>query len=361
MSEQTGEKTEQPTPRRLEEALSKGQIARSAEVQTAFVLLGGLGALTFSGRETWDLLVAATTTSLAHLHDTPVSSDMLQGYAASGFLLAAKCAGPVVLATCLAGLLAGAIQNRFNTASEALTPNWNRLNPVEGFKRLFSVRMVAPTALSMVKLAVIIALTYSEVRSILEDPIFRTSVDVGRMAGFLAGASLTIFLRVGLALLVVAAADYGYQWWRTKQDMMMTKEELKEELKSSEGNPQVKAAQRRRKRSNRKARELADVPKADVVVTNPTHIAIALRYDRKTMRAPQIVAKGIRLNAQRIREIAQQHQVPIMENKPLARMLFKHGRVGGEIPAQLYAAVAEILAWVYRVNRYRYYAERNQA
>ena len=106
---------------------------------------------------------------------------------------------------------------------------------------------------------------------------------------------------------------------------------------------------------------LADVPTADVVVTNPTHLAIALRYDRKTMRAPRVVAKGIRLNAQRIREIAQQHQVPIIENKPLARMLFKHARVGGEVPASLYAAVAEVLAWVYRVNRYRYYAEQNQA
>jgi flagellar biosynthetic protein FlhB len=139
---------------------------------------------------------------------------------------------------------------------------------------------------------------------------------------------------------------------------MMTKQEVKEEAKNSEGNPQVKAARRRRRATN-KAKALAEVPKADIIVTNPTHIAVALRYDRKTMRAPKIVAKGIRLNAQKIREIAQKHQVPILENKPLARMLFKHGRVGGEVPAQLYAAVAEVLAWVYRINRYRYYAEQN--
>ena len=126
-----------------------------------------------------------------------------------------------------------------------------------------------------------------------------------------------------------------------------------------EGNPQVKAA-RRRKRALNETKMLAQVPKADVVVTNPTHIAIALRYDRKSMRAPKVVAKGIRLNAQRIREIAEQHQVPIIENKSLARMLFKHSPVGGEVPAQLYAAVAEVLAWVYRVNRYRYYTEQNQ-
>jgi flagellar biosynthetic protein FlhB len=358
--EHTGEKTEQPTPRRLEEALKRGQIARSPEVQTAFVLLGGLAALAFSGQELWKQLVGATVISLGHLHDTPLTGGALQGYAIAGTLVLLKCVGPVVLATALAGMLAGAIQNRFNTASEAMTPDWNRINPVEGFKRLFSARMLAPTAISMAKMAIIIVLTYSEVRNILNDPIFTTSVGVARMAGFLAETSMKIFLRVSLALLVIAAADYGFQWWRTQRDLMMTKQELKEELKNTEGNQQIKNA-RRRRRGKSKRQMLVDVPKADVVVTNPTHLAIALRYDRKTMRAPRVVAKGIRLNAQRIREIAQQHQVPVIENKPLARLLFKHGKVGGEVPASLYAAVAEVLAWVYRVNRYRYYAEQNQA
>lgn len=360
MSEQLGEKTEQPTPKRLEEALSKGQIARSPEVQTAAVLLAGLAALTFSGHETWSHLVAATVASLGHLHDTQITTNSLQAQGIAGTLVFFKCAGPVVLATMLAGVLTSAIQNKFNIASEALTPNWGRLNPIEGFKRIFSFRSAVPTLVSIVKLSVIVALTYSDIQTILKDPIFTTSVSIGRMAGFLAEVSLRIFLRVSLALLVIAAADYGYQWWRTSRDLMMTKEELKEELKGSEGNPQMKAA-RRKRRAVSKAKQLAEVAKADVVVTNPTHIAIALRYDRKTMRAPKVVAKGIRLNAQQIREMAHKHQVPIMENKPLARMLFKHAKVGGEVPAQLFAAVAEVMAWVYRVNRYRYYAEQNQA
>ncbi|MBP9900997.1 MAG: EscU/YscU/HrcU family type III secretion system export apparatus switch protein, partial [Verrucomicrobia bacterium] len=160
-------------------------------------------------------------------------------------------------------------------------------------------------------------------------------------------------------LAVIAALDYTYQFWRTNRDLMMTKEEVKEEMKNSEGNPQMKARQRRRRAVKTVRQMLLDVPKADVVVTNPTHFAIALRYDRKTMKAPRIVAKGTRLNALRIREIATRNQVPIVENKPLARMMFKYGKVGGEIPAQLYAAVAEILAYVYRINRYRYYAEQN--
>jgi len=208
---------------------------------------------------------------------------------------------------------------------------------------------------------VVLALSYTQIRSIIADPIFTTAVSVGRLAEFLGQTALAILLRVALALLVVAVVDYGYQFWKVGRDLMMTKQDVKDESKSSDGNPQMKAARRRRRRTASKAKQLAEVPKADVVVTNPTHIAVALRYDRKTMKAPTVVAKGIRLNAQQIREIAMKHQVPILENKRLARTLFKHAKVGGEIPAHLFAAVAEVLAWVYRINRYRYYSERNSA
>jgi flagellar biosynthetic protein FlhB len=359
MAEQLGEKTEQATPRKLEEAIKKGQIARSAEVQTVFVLFGALAALSFTGREIWEQMVNSTVFIFAHLYDTPITTNSLQGYGVAGVLAVVKCVGPILLATGLAGLLAGAIQNRFNTASEVLTPDWNRINPIEGLQRTFSARMLVPSTVGAVKFAFILSVTYSEIRNVLNDPVFTSTVSVGRLAEFLGQTCMRLLLRVCLGLVVIAAADYGYQFWRTQQDLMMTKQELKDEMKNSDGNQQVKA-KRRRRRAISKAKALAEVPTADVIVTNPTHIAIALRYDRKTMRAPRIVAKGIRLNAQKIREIAEKHQVPIMENKPLARMLFKHGRVGGEIPAQLYAAVAEILAWVYRVNRYRYYAENNQ-
>ena len=357
--EASGEKTEQPTPRRLEDAIKRGQIPQSAEVQTVFVLMGGLAAMTFAGREIWQQFVSAITMTLGHLHDTAITQNSLQGYSISGLLVLAKCVGPIVLGTSLAGLVAGGIQNRFNTASEVLTPDWNRVNPVTGFGRIFSARMFVPTLVGMVKFVFILAVSYSEIRNILSDPIFTSAVSTARLAEFLGSTCLRIFLRVGLGLIVIAAADYAYQFWRMQRDLMMTKQELKDEMKNSDGNQRMKTA-RRKRRAVSKAKALADVPTADVIVTNPTHIAIALRYDKKTMRAPKIIAKGIRLNAQKIREIAELHQVPIVENKPLARMLFKHGRVGGEIPAQLYATVAEILAWVYRVNRYRYYAERNQ-
>lgn len=356
---QSGEKTEQPTPRRLEEAIKQGQFPRSAEVQTVFVLLGGLIALKFVGGNVWHQLVNVQTSVLGHLHEVPLTFNAMQGYAIHAALVFAACAGPILLGTALGGLMAGGIQNRFQTADEALEPKWERLNPVEGFKRVFSGRSFVPTGISLAKLAIVVSLTYSQVSQLLTDPIFYTAVDTSRIAAFIAEASFSITWRVVMALAVIAALDYTYQFWRTNRDLMMTKEEVKEEMKNSEGNPQVKARQRRRRAMKSVRQMLLDVPKADVIVTNPTHLAIALRYDRKTMKAPKIVAKGSRLNALRIREIASRHQVPIIENKPLARMMFKYGKVGGEIPAQLYAAVAEILAYVYRVNRYRYYSEGN--
>jgi flagellar biosynthetic protein FlhB len=359
MSETTGEKTEKPTQKRLEEAFQKGQVARSPEVQTVFVLGGALFALGVTGAEMWRTMANSLVSVFSHLHDTPLTLDAMQGYAITAALILGHCLWPVLAATITAGLLAGGLQTHFRVTSEALTINWNRLNPVEGFKRLFSMRSSVATGLGMAKLGVIITLSYSVIRGVLADPIFHSSVNVERIAGFMAESSFKIIIQVGMAMVVLAATDYGYKFWQNNQDMMMTKEELKDETKNSEGNPQIKGQQRRRRQSITKRKMLAEVPKADVVITNPTHIAIALRYDRKTMKAPKIVAKGIRLNARQIREIAQQHQVPIIENKPLARLMFKYGRVGGEIPAQLYAAVAEILAWVYRVNAYRYYREQN--
>ena len=359
MSE-AAEKTEQPTQRKLEDAQKRGQIPRSAEVQTVAVLLGGLAALMFFGNDTWRLLAGALTTTLGHLHDTPLTASSLQGYALQGALLLLLCVGPVVLATMIAGLVAGGVQSRFQTASEALTVNWERIDPAAGLQRVFSMRSAIPTATAFVKLSAVILLTYGTVETVMGDPIFTSTISLPRLVEFMADSCVKIFTRVLLALTVIAAADYGYQWWQHWQDMMMTHEEVKEEGKNQEPNPQVKSGRRKLMQASMR-KMLADVPTADVVVTNPTHIAIALKYDRKTMSAPRLLAKGIRLNAARIREIAQQYQVPILENKPLARMLFKYGKVGGEVPAQLYLAVAEVLAWVYRANPYRYYAAENRA
>lgn len=360
MFDHSGEKTEPPTPRRLEEAAKRGQFARSAEVQTIFVLGAGMLALTFAGREMWGQLVTAFTATLGHLHQFRLSLDQMQAYSLGAAWWCIQCVAPVVLAGVLGGLLAGGIQSRFQTASEALRVDWTRLDPIAGLKRIFSGDALAPTLVAVVKLGTILVLIYSQVQTVLGDPIFSSPVGLDRVAAFMANTALGLAGRVCMALALIAAADFTYQHWKTSRALMMTKEELKEELKHTEGNPLVRARMRRRALRYTQRRMLLEVARADVVVTNPVHLAVALRYDRRTMRAPKVVAKGARLNAERIKDVARQHQVPIVQNPPVARLLFKYGRVGGEIPAQLYAAVAEILAWVYRVNRYRYYIEGNQ-
>jgi len=259
MSEHAGEKTEQPTPRKLEEAQKRGQIARSAEVQTAFVLLAIVCALAFTGRETWRTMMSAAVAVLSHLHDTPLSQNAMQGYAWHSSLVLLQCVAPVVLAAMTGGLLAGTIQNRFSTASEALGFHWERLNPAEGFKRIFSGRSAVPAVVALFKFSLIFALTFSSVREVVSDPVFTSSVSLSRFGEFLSAAGLKIALRVLLAVAVIAAADYGYQFWRNQRDLMMTKEELKEEMKSSEGNPQVKV-RRRRLLAKPKRQMLAEVP-----------------------------------------------------------------------------------------------------
>jgi flagellar biosynthesis protein FlhB len=357
-----GEKTEAPTQRRLDEAIKHGQIARSAEIQTVAVLLAGLVALRSVGPEVWNRLVIGFTSTLGHLHETTLTLDSLQDYAIKGVLFCTACVAPVALTTMGAGLLAGALQSRFHTSSEVIEPNFDRVNPLNGFKRIFSPRAAVPALLGLFKMGIIASFSWKQVSAVLKDPIFFTAVDPSRVVTFLADTSMSVSLRVVATLSVLAAADYLYQFWRTAKDLKMTKEEVKDEAKSSEGNPQVKSEMRKRRLKMKSfARQLTDVPRADVIVTNPTHIAIALCYDRNTMKAPQIIAKGADFKAQQIREVAKQHQIPILENKPLARMMYKYGKVDGEIPIQLYAAVAEILAYVYRINRYRYYmAAQNQ-
>lgn len=360
MAEHAGEKTEQATPKRLEEALKKGQFARSPEIQSVFVLCAGLLAIRVAGPDAWERMLLAFLGIFQNIHLFAVSEQNIQRYAIQGVLSFGLIAGPLVICTVAAALLAGGIQSQFRTASEALEPDWQRVNPLSGFQRIFSVKALIPSGLSFLKLLIIGSVCWFGLKKILLDPIFFTAMGPAEIARFLAEASFSLGSKVILVLMAIAAADYGYQYWRTNRDLMMTKEEVKEEMKNMEGDPHVKARQRRRRTIKTQRQMLQEVPKAEVVLTNPTHLAIALRYDRKTMKAPRIVAKGSRLNALKIREIATQHQVPIMENKPLARMLFKYGRVGGEIPAELYAAVAEVLAWVYRVNRFRYYSEQVQ-
>lgn len=361
MSEDKGEKTEEPTQKKIDDAHERGQFAKSAEVQSAFVLTAGALALLFSAGGSMDALSLGMRSVYTNLHHADITVPNVHRTMLSFGGIIAKCILPVVLPCLFAGLLAGGMQSGFKITAEAFGIKFERLNPIEGLKKVFTFKQIIPTMLGALKLAVIVALTYGVIKQIINDPIFYSPINAERIAVFLADSAWKILIRVCAFMVVVALLDYLYQKWKTKKSLMMSKQEMKDESKNTDGNPEHKAM-RKRIRAGKSVRQMIeDVPTADAIITNPTHISVAVRYDRKSMDAPIIVAKGSNRLALRIREAAKAHGIPIIENKPLARLMFKYGKVDGEIPAELYSAVAEILAHVYRVNAYRYYRQGTNA
>jgi flagellar biosynthesis protein FlhB len=353
-----GEKTEQPTGRRMSQAISKGQFARTIEIQTVFVLTSGFLVIGMTGRHIIQVMTTAMVDTLGQLGKLTMSINSVQIYFSTFTHWLISCIWPITIAAMVAGILGSGLQSRFRLSTGRLEINWERLNPVTNAMQLFKpLPSLMRLVVGLLKLIVILGLTSVVIKRLIGHPIFYSATSFGEVMLFMVEAVNSITNRVLVGLALIAAADYGYQFWKNKQDLMMTKEEVKEETKNSEGNPQIKSELRKRRFAMLRQGLMNEIPKADVIVTNPTHLAIALRYDRKAMKAPKIVAKGARLNALRIREIAEQFQIPIVENKPVARFLFKHCKVGQEIPSQVYAAVAEILAYVYRVNRFRYHVE----
>lgn len=353
-----GEKTEKPTGKRVSEAWSKGQFPRTIEIQTVFVLGAGLLVVSMMGAQMIRVLSTSMVETLGQLGRLTVTRNSIESYFATFLQWLAACSLPVMFAALVASVLAGGLQSRFHLSLDRMEFSWNRINPFLNAQQLFQLLPSAMrTLVGMLKFLVILGLTVMVIKRLLEHPIFYSATSFGEVTQFMTESVRAISLRVIVGLTLIAAADYGYQFWKHQKDLMMSKEEVKEEAKSSEGSPLVKGEIRKRRLAILRQNWTREIPRADVVVTNPTHLAVALRYDRKTMRAPRIVAKGARLNALRIREIAQQFQIPIVENKPVAQLLFKHCKVGQEVPSQVYAAVAEILAYVYKINRFRYHIE----
>ncbi|HOS94600.1 MAG TPA: EscU/YscU/HrcU family type III secretion system export apparatus switch protein, partial [Armatimonadota bacterium] len=257
---------------------------------------------------------------------------------------------PVVVAAAAAALAANLLQVGFLCAPKVIRLDASRLNPVNGFKRLFSLRACVELLKALLKIAVVAYIGYSTLwgsRHLLFVLPEQTVAGVMLIIGDIA---YRICLKAGLALLVLALADYGFQRWQHEKDLRMTRQELRDEYKRQEGDPLLKQRIRQRQRELARRRMMAEVPKADVVITNPTHLAVALRYDPAHMDAPCVVAKGERALAERIREIAREAGVPVIENRELAQSLFRLVPVGGVIPSQLFEAVAQILAYVYRIR-----------
>lgn len=344
------EKTEEPTAKRREEARHKGQAARSSEINGAVILLIGFGALKYFGTYMYEDMAAYMRLILGELSQEDLTVSAAYALAVNFTIIILKLLAPVALSVMVAGLACSYLQVGPLFTLEPLQPSWERINPISGLQRLFSRRALVELVKAVIKVAVVSIFIYRFI--ILETAQIPGLVDAD-LAGALAlvGDLMTkLIWQIGAVLLVLAAGDYFFQWWDFKQSLKMSKQEIKEEMKQTEGNPLLKGKIRERQRAMAMRRMMQEVPKADVVITNPTHYAVALKY-QPSFPAPVVVAKGQGFVAARIKEIAQSYNIAIVENKPLARALYTAVEVGEAIPEALYQAVAEVLAYVYRLKR----------
>lgn len=349
------QKTEQPTEKRLHEATEKGQFAKSQEFTVVLTLGAALGALAFTLRESAREVAEYAVAMFSNFPLQTVDGGTVPLLIGEIVMTCGGALLPVMLACIGAAMFAGGVQSGFQMSPKAISFKLDALNPVNGFGRIFSKAALVRSGLDVLKVLAIGYALYLGARGLLEDPLFTAPVEAAYLGTFLTEASSAFFGRLLLSLGAIAALSYGWEKFKTSRDMMMTRQEVKDEHKNTEGDHRVKGAMRRMARRLMQRQMLEAVPTADVIVTNPTHFAVALKYERGVDKAPVILAKGENRFAQRIKALALEHGVPTVENKPVARVLFAMGKVGEAIPPELYQAVAEILAVVYRTHRYYFH------
>ncbi|HWA55853.1 MAG TPA: flagellar biosynthesis protein FlhB [Gemmatimonadales bacterium] len=342
------ERTEAPTQKRRDEARKEGRVPRSQELSGATLLLAGTGTLAaVGGAALATQSVHLLGTGAAHLTALPLSDGdvirMLREMARSALLAML----PFLLGVGGITLLVNAVQARGVITPEPLVPKFSHIDPISGLKRLFSVEALFAVLKAVLKLVLIGWVAWLVFRGAWPRILSTSGAEVPAILGVTRSLAIRLSLLVGLAFLVVAAVDYGFQIWQYEKSLRMTKQEIVQEHRESEGDPALKGRIRQLQRQMAKKRMLGKVATADVVVTNPTHIAVALKYDPLVAPAPIVLAMGERLMAQRIKELAYQAGVPVIENKPLARALFAGAKVGSPVPPALYVAVAEVIAFVF--------------
>ncbi len=345
-----GEKTEQATPRRRQEARDKGQVARSTDLSVALTLLGAVVILHLSGGSLLEALALLTRKSLDSLHTEAMTTQVLRLVYAHSMVFLFTVAAPFLFGMLAIAIAGNLLQTGFIWTPEPIKPDITRLDPFKGLKRLVSKRGFARLLVSIFKVLLIGVIAWVTIRRAIPSTAALMGLSPAEIVTFGGRLVISMGYKVAAALLILALLDYAFQRWQYEQDLMMTKQELRDELKRMEGDPLTRERRRRMQRQVAMQRMMQSVPKADVVITNPTELAIAVQYDPDEMAAPICVAKGAGFVAARIREIAAGSGVPIVENKPVARLLYRRVEVGGEIPVELYQAVAEILAYVYRVK-----------
>jgi flagellar biosynthetic protein FlhB len=344
------ERTERPTAKKRRETREKGRVAKSREVSTYLVLIAGIAILYFAGSYMVTEMAFLMKTTLVQAADLRIEGADLLPLLRRTIIVLAKVLTPILLVVTLAGVLGNFIQVGFLVSWEPLKPDLSKLNPLKGIQRLISLRSLTEIVKFVVKLLLVGIVLYTAIRK--EIPFIMPLADQSLQAIgiYIFKTIFRIMLRTSWVLLLLAILDYAYQRWEFEKGLKMTRQEIKDEYKQSEGDPLVKSRIRRIQREWARRRMMEAVPQADVVITNPVQLAVALGYKNETMVAPEVLAKGAGAVAERIREIARTHGVPIVENKPLTRALFRQVDVGRQIPAALYKTVAEVLAYVYRLK-----------
>jgi len=344
------EKTEEATPKKKSDARKKGQVAKSKEVALALTMVTSTILISALGGYVGNNLKDNLTYFLTYDY-TELSFESLRALAVTVLYRVGVTYLPVVLPIMVIGVAANYIQTGFLFTGEPIKPKFSKLNPINGFKRMFSARTAVELVKELVMVFIVGYIGYSflanKIKSILNIG-FLSIIAIPKEFGNLV---VDIFLKISIFMVVVAAIDYYYQWRMHKKDLKMTKQEIKEEYKQSEGDPQVKSRIKQKQREMASRRMMASVPDATVVITNPTHIAVALKYEEGKVAAPKVVAKGTDYVAIKIKEIAKENEVPIIENKPLARLIYEKVELEDEIPVDMYQAVAEILAVVYKMKK----------
>ncbi len=351
MPESADQKTEKPTQRKLRKAREEGMVAQSVEVNNALVLLAAVGALALFGGAMFRGVTGAMTDALGGLGRPELTIEGTSRLMQEFFGVILRGALPIMLFVGAVGLLCSLAQTGVVLVPKKIMPQLAHINPVNGAKNLFSLKAVMRLVTAALKLTAIGAIVYLFVRS-------RTgwlfAISGKSVLGVLLAVRelcASLLLRIIAAMFAIAVIDFAYQKWQQRRELMMTKSELKEEHKRDEGNPEVRGKQAQMRRAVARARMIQAVPSATVVVTNPTHVAVALRWQEGDMGAPTVVAKGQDHMARRIRQVAEQHEVPVLERRLLARTLYQVVEVGQEIPSKLYQAVAEVLAFVLKRAR----------
>ncbi len=345
------EKTEEPTAHKIEESRKKGEVASSKELTSILVLSASVLTLTLSLVYMYEILNDYVRWLYSLDAAKAYTPEMLEKILEKSVMAALKSVAPVFFAAFTMGILSHIMQFGLLFAPEVLELKWERVNPLKGVKKLFSMRSVVEAVKSIFKFLIIISIVYYFLKDSMGT--YQGFLHLDFINSALYGKSFLTLLGFSIigGMAILAVGDFVYQKFAYKKKMMMSKEEVKREFKEQEGNPEVKQKIKAIQREMSQKRMMADIPSADVIITNPTHLSIALKYDPETMISPAVVGKGADHLAMRIRQIAKENDIPIVENVPLARSMYKTVEIGGGVPRSIYKAVAEILAFVYKLKR----------